>query len=151
MPARSASPSLIAEWDTHYVFPHQLSSDCKNYSPERAAFNEITQSLSRFCQRKGPSHDRFDRTGFKQRGSRFPRFSNDRLRLREHIETPDAGLRHDETCHVNRCLATCGISQCYEASPWRERFDRFAQHFTADPVDDDVCAVAVGDTTDAVR
>src|SRR3984885_12787681 len=126
MPARSASPSLIAEWDTHYVFPHQLSSDCKNYSPERAAFNEITQSLSRFCQRKGPSHDRFDRTGFKQRGSRFPRVSNDRLRLREHIETPDAGLRHDETCHVNRCLTAYGIPPRSEGFPRRARFGRLA-------------------------
>ena len=31
-------------------FPHQLSSDCKNYPPERAAFNEITQSFSCFDQ-----------------------------------------------------------------------------------------------------
>ena len=30
--------------------PYQLSSDCKNYPPEGAAFNEITQSLSRFDQ-----------------------------------------------------------------------------------------------------
>jgi hypothetical protein len=29
---------------------YQLSSDCKNYPPEGAAFNEITQSLSRFGQ-----------------------------------------------------------------------------------------------------
>jgi hypothetical protein len=28
----------------------------------------------------------------KQRGSRFPRVRNDRLRLREHIETPDSSL-----------------------------------------------------------
>ena len=40
--------------------PHQLSSDCKNYPPEGAAFNEITQSLSRFDQRERLSDDRFD-------------------------------------------------------------------------------------------
>src|ERR1700683_2952676 len=130
--------------------PNQLSSDCKNYPPEGAAINEIAQSLSRFDQRERLSDDRFDRAGLKQRDSRFPRVGNDRLRLREHIETPDAGLRHDEACYVNSGLAPCGIPQCYEASSWRERFDRFAQHLTTDPVDDDVCAVAVGDTTHAV-
>jgi hypothetical protein len=71
--------------------PYQLSSDCKNYPPEGAAFNEITQSLSRFGQRERLSHDRFDRTGLKQRDNSVPSVSNDRLRLREHIETPDAG------------------------------------------------------------
>src|SRR5260370_19744476 len=43
--------------------PYQLSSDCKNYPPEGAALNEITQSLSRFGQRERLRHDRFDRTG----------------------------------------------------------------------------------------
>jgi len=45
--------------------PYQLSSDCKNYPPEGAAFNEITQSLSRFDQRERLSDDRFDRTGLE--------------------------------------------------------------------------------------
>jgi hypothetical protein len=35
-----------------------LSSDCKNYPPEGAAFNEITQSLSRFGQREIINVDR---------------------------------------------------------------------------------------------
>src|SRR5580704_12567074 len=121
---------------------YQLSSDCKNYPPEGAPFNEITQSLSRFYKRKSLGHDRFDRTGLKQSGNRFPGVSNDRLRLREHIETPDTGLRH-----VDSCLAACGIPQRYEAPSWRERFNRLAQDFTPDPVDDDVCTVAVCDTT----
>jgi hypothetical protein len=47
--------------------PYQLSSDCKNYPPEGAAFNEITQSLSRFGQRERLRHERFDRTGLKER------------------------------------------------------------------------------------
>jgi hypothetical protein len=115
--------------------PYQLPSDCKNYPPERAVLYEVAQSFSRFSQREGLSHDRFDRAGFKQRGSRFPRVSNDRLRLREHIETPDAGLRHDEICHVNSCFAACGIPECYEGSSQRERFDRLAQNFTTDPVE----------------
>src|ERR1700722_5385545 len=93
-----------------------MSSDCKNYPPEGAAFNEIPESIGRFYERKSLSYDRFDRTGLKQRGSRFPGVSNDRLWLREHIETPDAGLRHDETCQVNSCLTACGIPQCYEGS-----------------------------------
>ena len=40
--------------------PYRLSSDCKNYPPEGAAFNEITQRLSRFGQREGFSYDRSD-------------------------------------------------------------------------------------------
>jgi hypothetical protein len=47
---------------TCYVFRHQMSSDCKNYPPEGAILYEVAQSFSRFCQRKGFSHDRFDRT-----------------------------------------------------------------------------------------
>jgi len=46
--------------------PYQLSSDCKNYPPEGAAFNEITQSLSRFGQRERLRHDRFYRAGLEK-------------------------------------------------------------------------------------
>src|SRR6202035_2481764 len=130
--------------------PNQLWSDCENYPPEGATFNEITQSLSRFGQRERLRHDRFDRTGLKERHNCVPRVRNRRLRLTKHIETPDAGLRHDEICHVDGCLTACGISQCCEASSQRERFERFAQDFTTDPVDDNICAVAVRDTTYAV-
>src|ERR1700761_8442701 len=87
--------------------PHQLSSNCKNYPPEGAVFNEITQSLSRFGQRECLRHDRFDRTGLKERHNCVPRVSNRRLRLTKHIETPDAGLRDDEICGVNGGLTTC--------------------------------------------
>ena len=52
-------------------------------------------------------------------------------------------MRHDEICHVNGCLTACGISQCCEASSQRERFERLAQDFTTDPIDDNVCAVPV--------
>jgi hypothetical protein len=132
------------------VSPLNLSSDCKNYPPEGAAFNEVTQSLSRFDQRERLSNDRFDRTGLKQRDDGLPSVSNRRLRLTEHIETPDAGLWHDQIGHVNGRLTACGISQCCEASSQRERFERLAQDFTADPIDHNICAVAVGDTTHAV-
>ncbi len=96
------------------------------------------------------SHDRFDRTGFKQRDNNVPSFSNGRLRLSEHVETPDAGLWHDEICHVNGCLTAPGIPQCREASFQRKRSERLAQDFTADSVDDNVCAVTASDTTHAV-
>src|SRR5205807_996789 len=76
--------------------------------------------------------------------------SNGSLRLSEHVETPDAGLWHDEICHVNGCLAACGIPQCCEASSQREYSERLAQDFTTDPVDDNVCAVTARDTTHAV-
>src|ERR1700733_700422 len=127
--------------------PYQLSSDCKNYPPEGTAFNEITQSLSRFGQRERLCHDRFDRTGLEERHNCVPRVCNGRLRLTKHIETPDAGLWHDEICHVNGCLTACGIPQRCEASSQRERLERLAQDFTADPIDHNICAVAVGDTT----
>src|SRR5882672_1939257 len=120
--------------------PHQLSSDCKNYPPEGAALNEITQSISRFGQREALGYDRFDRAGLKQRDDTIPGVSPGRRRLSEHVETPDAGLWHDEICHVNSCLKACGISQCCEASSQREYSERLAQDFTTDSVDDNVCA-----------
>ncbi|HXO30828.1 MAG TPA: hypothetical protein VN901_00595 [Candidatus Acidoferrales bacterium] len=55
-----------------------------------------------------------------------------------------------EICNVNGGLTACGIPQCYEASSQRERFDRLAQDFTTDPVDDNICTVTIGDTTYAV-
>ncbi len=50
---------------------------------------------------------------------------------------------HDEVGYVNGRLTACGISQCCEASSQRERFERLAQDFTTDPIDDNVCAVPV--------
>src|SRR5437899_9146122 len=128
----------------------QSLSDCEDDPAEGAALNQVTQSISRFGQRKGLSHDRFDRTGFKQRDNNVPSVSNGSLRLSEHVETPDAGLWHDEICHVNGCLAACGIPQCCEVSSQREYSERLAQDFTTDPVDDDVCAVAARNATHAV-
>ena len=119
-------------------FPYQWSSDCKNYPPEGAAFNEITQSLSRVGQRERLHHDRFDCTGLKERDDCVPSIRNGRLRLTEHIETPHAGLWHDEICHVDGCFTACGIPQCCEASSQRERF---AQDFTTDPIDDNVAFI----------
>src|ERR1700733_11094853 len=130
--------------------PYQLLSDGKNYPPEGAALYEITQSISRFSQRECFSHNRFDRAGLKERRNCVPRVRNGRLRLTKHIETPDTGLWHDEICHVNGCLTACGIPQRCEASSQRERSERLAQDFTADPVDHNICAVAVSDTTHAV-
>ena len=98
--------------------PYQLSSDCKNYPPEGAAFNEVTQCVGRFGQREGLCHNRFDRAGLQQRDDDIPGVSPGRLRLGEQVETPDAGLWHDEMCHVDGCLSACGIPQCCEA-PFR--------------------------------
>src|SRR5580700_11085436 len=95
--------------------PYQLSSDGKNYPPEGAAFNEITQSLSRFDQRERLSDDRFDRARLKQRDDDVPGISDRGLRLSEHVETSDASLQHDEICDVNGCLTACGITECCEA------------------------------------
>src|SRR5580704_4532862 len=130
--------------------PYQLSSDCKNYLPEGAAFDEITQSLSRFGQREGLSHDRFDRAGLEQRDDNIPGVSLSRLRLSEQVETPDAGLWHDEIRHVNGCLTACGIPQRCEAPFQRQRSEHLAQDFTTDSVDDDVGAVTARDTAHAV-
>ena len=127
--------------DTCYVSPPRLSSNCKNYPPEGAAFNEITQSISRFGQRESFRHDRFDRAGLKQRDDNTPGVSPGRRRLSEHVETPDAGLWHNEIYHVNGCLTACGIPQCCEASSQRERFERLAQDFTTDPIDDNVAFI----------
>src|SRR5258708_21900111 len=99
-------------------------SDCENHSAEGAAFYEITQRCSRFGEREGFGHDRFDRAGFKQRDDYVPSFSLGRLRLSEHVETPDAGLWHDEICHVNSRVTACGIPQCCEASFQRKRSER---------------------------
>src|SRR6266436_5588097 len=135
----------------HVFFPPPQSvSDCEDDPAEGPALNQVTQCISRFGQREGLRHDRFDRTGFEQRDDNTPGVSPGRRRLSEHVETPDAGLWHDEMCHVNGCLTACGIPQCCEASSQREYSERFAQDVTTDSVDDDVCAVAIRDTTHAV-
>src|SRR6476646_10606037 len=108
------------------------------------------QGTSSFGEREGLSHDRFDRTGFKQRDNNFPSVSNGRLRLSKHVETTDAGLWHNEICHVNSCLTACGISEGYDASFRRKGSERLAQDIATDSVDDDVSAVTARDTTHAV-
>src|SRR6202162_5691960 len=40
-------------------------SDCEDYPAERAALNEVTQSVGRLSQRERLCHDRLDRTGLK--------------------------------------------------------------------------------------
>src|SRR5260370_3637425 len=120
-------------------------SDCEDDSAEGAALNQVTQRISRFGQREGLSHNRFDRAGFKQRYDYVPSFSLGRLRLSEHVETPDAGLRHDETCHVNGCLTACGIPHCCEASIRSQRPERRAQDFTTYSVHTNCCAVTLRD------
>jgi len=123
--------------------PHLLvrRSDCEDDSAEGAALNEVTQSISRFGQREGLSHDRFDRAGFQQRDNNVPSVSQGRLRLSEQAKAPDAGVVPDQICHVNGCLAACRIPQSRKASARRKSSERLAQDFTTDPVDDDVCAV----------
>src|ERR1700720_4628668 len=125
-------------------------SDCEDDSAEGTALYEVTQRISRFGQREGLGHNRFDRAGFEQRDDYVPGVGNGCLRLSEHVETPDAGLWHDETCHVNGCLTAGGIPQCCEASFQRKRSERLAQDFTADSVNDNVRAVTARDTTHAV-
>src|SRR6266853_775822 len=125
-------------------------SDCEDHSAEGAALYEVTQSISRLGQREGLGHNRFDRAGFEQRDDCLPSVSNGRLRLSEHVEAADAGLWHDEMCHVNGCLTARGIPQCREASSERKRSERLAQDFTTDSVDDNVCAVTARDATHAV-
>ena len=53
--------------------------------------NQVTQSISRFRQREGLSHDRFDRAGLKQRDDRIPGVNPGRQRLSEKYEALDAG------------------------------------------------------------
>src|SRR3984893_14515378 len=94
----------------------QSLSDCENDFAKRAALNEVTQSTNRVCQREGLRHDRFDRAGSKQRDNNIPGVSPSRLRLSEQVETPDAGLWHDEIGHVNGCLTAFWIHPWFGVS-----------------------------------
>jgi hypothetical protein len=114
----------------------QFPSNCENDPAEGAALNQVTQSISRFGQREGLGHNRFDRSGFTQRDNEVPSVSNGRLLLEDHVETPDAGLWHDEMCRANGCLTACRIPEGCEVSSQCERFERLAQNFTTNPVDD---------------
>jgi hypothetical protein len=61
-------------------------SDCEDYPAKGAAFNQVTQSISRFSQREGLSHDRFDGAGFEESDDSVPGPSPGRLRLSEQAE-----------------------------------------------------------------
>ena len=50
-----------------HIFPHFITvSDGEDDPAERAALNQVTQSISRFGQREGLGQDRFDRYGLKR-------------------------------------------------------------------------------------
>jgi len=71
-------------------------SDCEDDPAEWAALNQITQSISRFGQREGLSHDRFDRAGFRRATIVFQASAQAGLRLSEQYEARDAGLFPDQ-------------------------------------------------------
>jgi hypothetical protein len=62
---------------------HQSLSDCEDDPAEGAALNQVTQRISRFGQREGLRHNRFDRAGLQQRDESIPGVSPGRLRLSE--------------------------------------------------------------------
>src|SRR5882672_7850289 len=107
-----------------FLSSHQSLSYCEDDPAEGAALNQVTQSISRFGQREGLSHDRFDRAGLKQRDESIPGVSPGRLRLSEQYEALDAGPLPDQIGDVNGGLATCRIPQCCEASVQRQRSER---------------------------
>jgi hypothetical protein len=53
----------------------------------------------------------------------------------------DRGPLPDQIRDIDGCFAACGIPQCFEASSQRERFERLAQDFTTDPIDDNVAFI----------
>src|SRR5260221_14781515 len=130
---------------------HHGMSDCENDPAEGAAVDQGTQSISRFGQWEGLSHDRFDRTGFKKWDNHVPSVSNGRLRLSEHVEPPDAGLWHNEIYHVNGCITALGIPQCFVGFFQGKRSAPLPLDFTTDFVDDNFCALTAPDTTHAPR
>ena len=76
----------------HVFFsPHQSLSDCEDDSAKGAALNQVTQSIRRFGQGEGLSHDRFDRARLKQSDDSAPGVSPGGLRLSEQREALDAG------------------------------------------------------------
>src|SRR3984893_19115002 len=140
----------VAEFMMSAILSLQSLSNCEDDPAAGTAINEVTESISRFGQREGLSHDRFDRAGLKQRDDSVPGVSPGRLRLSEQYEAFDAGPLPDQICDVNGCLAACRITQCCEASAQRKRSERLAQDFTTDSVDHNVCAVTCSDTAHAV-
>src|SRR5205814_9000121 len=72
-------------WTFTLLSSYQSLSDCQHDPAEGTALNQVTQRISRFGQREGLRHNRFDRPGFKQRDDYVPSFSNGRLRLSEHV------------------------------------------------------------------
>src|SRR5882757_9042874 len=81
-------------------------SDCEDDPAERAAFNQVTQSVSRFGQREGLSHDRSYLTGLKQGDDTVPGGSQGCLRLSEQNEALDTGLLPNQICHIDGRLAS---------------------------------------------
>src|SRR5260370_20150572 len=130
--------------------PYQLSSDCKNYPPEGAALNEVTQSVRCFSQRERLCHDGLDRPGLKQRKNDAPCGAPCFCRLCEQGEALHTRAFPDQIRDVDCCLAACGVAQCSQASPNRECAESLAQDFSTDCVDHDVGTVAFCDPTNAI-
>jgi hypothetical protein len=56
----------------------------------------------------------------------------------------DRGPLPDQIRDIDSCFAACGIPQCCEASLQRERFERLAQDFATDPIDDNGAFIPLG-------
>src|SRR5260370_18735599 len=71
-------------------------------------------------------------------------------RLREQGKALHARAFPDQIRDVDGCLAACGVAQCSQTSPHRERAESLAQDFSADCVDHDVGAITFRYPTNAV-
>src|ERR1700730_7763301 len=64
--------------------------------------------------------------------------------------TQDTSALPNEISDVDGCLAACGVSQCGQTSPDRERAESFAQDFSAHCIDHDIGAITLRDAANAV-
>src|SRR5258707_15784180 len=106
------------------LFMYSYLSDCEDNSAEGATLHQVTQGISRFCQREGLGHDRFDRARSKQRDDSVPGVNEVRRRLSQQDETLEAGPLSDQICQNDVYLAfsrknPCGNAHAQPKGPLR--------------------------------
>src|SRR3984893_5908327 len=107
------------------------ASDCEYDPAERAALNEVTQSIRRFGQRERLCHDGLDRAGLKQWNDDAPCGAPYPRRLCEQGEALHARALPDQIRDVDRCLAASRVAQGSQTSPHRKCAEVLAHDFYA--------------------
>src|SRR5215470_13146106 len=127
-----------------------LAPGVHEYSPKRTIFDQIADCFSSLRQRKDPADRRLQLTFLQEFQESCVRCSHLLLSEESEGEPADRCGLPDDVGNVDLGLTSSSIAGSDHSATKGERRERLASQFSADAVDDDIDALAFGDTQNAI-